>query len=222
MPIQIAIDGYSSCGKSTLAKALAKKLNFLYVDSGAMYRAVALYFLQKQIDPNKIEKIIPEIPFIKIEFRNHLIFLNGKNIENEIRDMKVANVVSLFARIKEIRDFLVHQQQEFSVQENVVMDGRDIGTAVFPNAQLKIFMTADPMIRAQRRYKELKEKNPENTSLNLEEIKKNLTERDFQDTTREISPLVKAENAIILDNSALNQEQQLELVLKELSARKLY
>ena len=208
--IVIAIDGYSSCGKSTLAKALAKELNFIYVDSGAMYRAVALYFLRNQIDPNNHNQVISALNNIHLNFHSRdyesHITLNDEEVSAEIRLMPVSETVSAVAAIKEVRREMVKQQQRMGRSKNIVMDGRDIGTAVFPNAPIKIFMTADPKIRAERRLKELLPKNPEIT---LEEIFENLAHRDYQDTTRLESPLVRAQDAIILDNTDLTQQEQL-------------
>ncbi len=208
--IVIAIDGYSSCGKSTLAKALAKELNFIYVDSGAMYRAVALYFLRNQIDPNNHTQVISALNNIHLNFHSRdyesHITLNDEEVSAEIRLMPVSETVSAVAAIKEVRREMVKQQQRMGRSKNIVMDGRDIGTAVFPNAPIKIFMTADPKIRAERRLKELLPKNPEIT---LEEIFENLAHRDYQDTTRLESPLVRAQDAIILDNTDLTQQEQL-------------
>lgn len=212
--IVVAIDGYSSCGKSTLAKALAKKLHFIYVDSGAMYRAVALYFLRNNIDVHNHEQIVEALKNIHLNFHSRdyqtHITLNGEEVSDEIRLMPVSEKVSEVSAIREVRKEMVKQQQRMGDSKNIVMDGRDIGTTVFPNAPLKIFMTADPKVRAERRYKEIFEKNPDIT---LEEIFENIAHRDYQDTTREESPLVRAEDAIILDNTNLTPEQQLEFAL---------
>lgn len=208
--IVVAIDGYSSCGKSTLAKALAKELDFVYVDSGAMYRAVALYFLRNNIDvkdhaaiANALDNI--HLNFNSRDFESH-ITLNDEEVSEEIRQMHVAEAVSTVAAIKEVRVAMVQQQQRMGGSKNIVMDGRDIGTVVFPDAQVKLFMTADPKVRAERRHKELLPKNPDIT---LEEVFDNLAHRDYQDTTREESPLVRAEDAIILDNTDLSPKEQL-------------
>lgn len=215
--IVIAIDGYSSCGKSTLAKALAKKLNYIYIDSGAMYRAVALYFLRTGINLNNHTQIINALLHIDIDFHSRdydsHVLLNGEEVSDEIRQMPVSNCVSEIAAIAEVREAMVKQQQKMGKQKHIVMDGRDIGTTVFPNAYLKLFMTADPKIRAERRYKELIDKG-ENVS--LENIFENIAHRDYQDTTRKISPLVRAHNAVILDNTNLNQEQQLAFAIAHL------
>ncbi|MDF2434111.1 MAG: CMP/dCMP kinase [Mucilaginibacter sp.] len=205
--IIVAIDGYSSCGKSTLAKALAKKLHFIYVDSGAMYRAVALYFLRNNIDLQNHEQIADALKNIHLNFHSRdyetHITLNNEEVSNEIRQMPVSESVSSVSAIKEVRKEMVKQQQRMGRSKNIVMDGRDIGTAVFPNATVKIFMTADPKIRAERRFKELHPKNPDIT---LEDVFENLAHRDYQDTTRSESPLRRAEDAIILDNTDLNQD----------------
>lgn len=213
--IIITIDGYSSCGKSTLAKQLAAKLNYLYIDSGAMYRAITLYFIQHRVDWADVFQVKTALDSIHLEFvHNQLtgqsdMFLNEENVEPMIREMVVAEKVSEVAAIKEVRDFAVAQQQKMGAGRGIVMDGRDIGTVVFPHAELKIFMTADPGIRVQRRFKELYAKNP---NITLHEVKENLELRDYIDSNREVSPLRKAEDAIILDNSNLTMEEQLDLV----------
>lgn len=208
--IVVAIDGYSSCGKSTLAKALAKELHFIYVDSGAMYRAVTLYFLRHNIDLDNHAQIADALHNIHLNFhtQNHKTFitLNEEDVSEEIRQMHVADKVSSVAAIKEVRAAMVRQQQRLGRSKNIIMDGRDIGTVVFPDAQVKLFMTADPKIRAERRYKELLPTNP---NITLEEVFDNLAHRDYQDTTREESPLTRAEDAIILDNTDLSQDEQL-------------
>jgi cytidylate kinase len=214
--IVVAIDGYSSCGKSTLAKALAKKLGFIYVDSGAMYRAVALYFLRNNIDSHnhdQIESALKEIHlnFHSRDYETH-ITLNGEEVSDEIRLMPVSEKVSEVSALREVRREMVKQQQRMGKSKNIVMDGRDIGTTVFPNASVKLFMTADPKVRAERRYKEIHPKNPHIT---LEEIFENLAHRDYADTTREESPLVRASDAIILDNTNLSPEQQLQFALNK-------
>jgi cytidylate kinase len=212
--ITIAIDGYSSCGKSTLAKQLAKKLGYSYIDSGAMYRAVALWCLENNAIENGVPdngKIIANLSNIKIEFRFHpeiqssQTYLNGRNIEKEIRGMAVSEVVSKISSIKEVRQKMVMLQRQFGEDKGVVMDGRDIGSIVFPNAELKLFMTADPVIRAKRRYDELKAKG---TEVSIEEIAENLRLRDYEDTTRKENPLIQAADAVVLDNSRLTPEQQ--------------
>ncbi|MBM3401836.1 MAG: (d)CMP kinase [Bacteroidetes bacterium] len=212
--IVIAIDGYSSCGKSTIAKALAEILHFIYIDTGAMYRVVTLYFLRNHIalhDSQSIEKALNNI-HINFEYKNNqtLVYLNDEDVSDEIRQMPVSERVSQVSAIKAVRTEMVRQQQRMGQSKNIIMDGRDIGTVVFPDATLKFFMTADPNIRAERRYKELIKKG-ENVS--LEEIYSNLAQRDYQDTNREESPLNKAADAIVLDNSNMDQEKQLQFVL---------
>jgi len=212
--IVVAIDGYSSCGKSTLAKALAKKLHFIYVDSGAMYRAVALYFLRNHIDLNNHEQITEALKNIHLNFHSRdyetHITLNDEEVSDEIRQMPVSDAVSSISAIREVRKEMVKQQQRMGKSKNIVMDGRDIGTAVFPDATVKIFMTADPKVRAERRYKELKDKYPEIT---LEDVFENLAHRDYQDTTRAESPLIRAADAIVLDNTNLTPVQQLQFAI---------
>lgn len=208
--ITVAIDGYSSCGKSTLAKALAKELHFVYVDSGAMYRAVALYFLRNNIDLTNHNQIVEALGNIHLNFHSRdyktHITLNDEEVSDEIRQMPVSENVSSVAAIREVRKEMVKQQQRMGRSKNIVMDGRDIGTAVFPDAAVKIFMTADPHIRAERRHKELLPTNP---GITLETIFESLAHRDYQDTTREESPLIRAEDAIILDNTDLTPSEQL-------------
>jgi len=212
--INIAIDGHSSCGKSTIAKALSKKLSYIYVDSGAMYRAVTLYALQhKLINNNQVDKaaLLKSLSELKIHFKmvkgiQHT-FLNGDDVENEIRSPEVSDHVSRIAKISEVRSFLVKQQKKMGVEKGVVMDGRDIGTVVFPGAEVKFFVTANVDVRAQRRFEEMNSKGFGNVS--LADIKRNLEERDFVDSHREVSPLIKASDAILLDTSFLSQEEQL-------------
>jgi len=217
----IAIDGFSSCGKSTVAKAIAKKLNFVFVDSGAMYRAVTLYFLRNAIDFTDTEAVITALANIHIDFIPNTdktqILLNGEDISDEIRQMEVSEKVSEVSAIKEVRHAMVAQQQQLGARRDIVMDGRDIGTTVFPDADLKIFMTADPLVRANRRFAELTAKGEQVT---LEEIQENLAHRDHIDSTREESPLRQAEDAIVLDNSSLSQDQQLDIVLDYYNKRK--
>lgn len=214
--IIITIDGWSSCGKSTLAKQLARKLGYVYVDSGAMYRAITLYFLRNNIDPASKKEIKTALKSINLEFiynpQSHIseIYLNGENVEYLIRDLIIAEKVSDVATLKEVREFAVAQQQKMGKAKGVVMDGRDIGTVVFPKAELKIFMTADNAIRVQRRFKELFDKNP---NITIEEVKNNLEMRDYIDSHREISPLRKAKDALELDNTNLTEEEQLEKAL---------
>ncbi|RZF61994.1 (d)CMP kinase [Sphingobacterium corticibacterium] len=217
----IAIDGFSSCGKSTVAKAVAKKLQFVFIDSGAMYRAVTLYFLRHHVNLDDTEKINAALEHIHIDFVPHAdkmcMLLNGEDVSEEIRQMHVSEKVSEVSAIKEVRQALVRQQQNLGKRRNIVMDGRDIGTTVFPDADLKIFMTASPDVRAERRLAELLAKGEE---VSMEEIKQNLAHRDHIDSTREESPLRQAEDAIVLDNSDLTQEEQLEIVLNEYEKKK--
>src|SRR5215203_1115069 len=202
--IIVTIDGWSSCGKSTLAKQLAKKLGYIYVDSGAMYRAITLYFLRNHVDWTDTKEVKKALKDITLEFHYNAasesseIYLNGENVEYVIRDLVVAEKVSEIAAIKEVREFAVAQQQQMGRRKGIVMDGRDIGTVVFPKAELKIFMTADNTVRVERRFHELYEKNP---NVTLEEVKANLEMRDYIDSHREISPLKKADDAIVLDNT---------------------
>lgn len=214
--IVVAIDGYSSCGKSTLAKALAKKLHFVYVDSGAMYRAVTLYFLRNLVDITSEKAVAEALENIHLDFHardyeTH-ITLNGEEVSDEIRDMKISELVSPVSALKKVRTEMVKQQQRMGKTANIVMDGRDIGTTVFPDASLKIFMTADPKVRAERRFKEMIAKGD---SISLEEVFENLAHRDFLDTTRTESPLKRAEDAIILDNTELTPEEQLSFALNQ-------
>ena len=218
--ITIAIDGFSSTGKSTLAKELAKHLGYVYVDTGAMYRAVAYFAMQKGFirkDFFDKESLIESLPDIKLVFKFNSdlgfaeMYLNGINIEKEIRTIEVSNFVSLVAEISEVRSKLVEQQQEMGKNKGIVMDGRDIGTIVFPDADLKIFMTASPMTRAERRFKELQKKGD---NVTFDEVLKNVEERDYIDTHRDDSPLVKASDAIEFDNSNVTKQEQFEKVLK--------
>lgn len=215
--IIITIDGWSSCGKSTVAKQLAREMGYTYIDSGAMYRAITLYFLRNHTDWTDTLEVNAALKTIVLEFRpNHKtgqseMYLNGENVEYVIRDLVVAEKVSEVAAIKEVREFAVAQQQLMGKNKGIVMDGRDIGTVVFPHAELKIFMTADNAIRVQRRFKELYEKNP---NITIEEVKTNLETRDYIDSHREISPLRKAPDAIELDNSNIGIKEQLEKVIR--------
>ena len=213
--IIIAIDGFSSTGKSTVAKQLAKKLNYIYVDTGAMYRAVAYFALENECIGEgffKEEALIGSLEYINITFKFNEtlgfaeVYLNGKNIESDIRTLKVSKYVSPVATLSEVRSKLVEQQQLMGKDKGIVMDGRDIGTVVFPEAELKIFMTASAETRATRRYKELLERGHD---LSYEDVLENVTTRDHIDSTREDSPLVKAEDAIEIDNSYLTIEEQL-------------
>ena len=217
--IIIAIDGYSSCGKSTAAKEIAKKLNYVFIDSGAMYRAVTLFCLRNGLVaggtvnltklPEKLESVHITFAFNPATAHND-IFLNGENVETEIRQLAVAQNVSQIAAIADVRRLMVAQQQEMGRTKGIVMDGRDIGTVVFPEAELKIFMTADAKIRAQRRYDEMIAKNEK---VDFQEILKNITDRDRFDETRDESPLRRAEDAIVLDNSHMTREEQFEWIL---------
>jgi CMP/dCMP kinase len=216
--ITIAIDGYSACGKSTLARDLAKKLSFIFIDSGAMYRGVALYCLQNNLfdaesNPKQVE-IIQALKNITLSFQltndENCLLLNGKNVEELIRGAEVAAVVSKVATIKEVRMKLVYEQQKMGANGGIVMEGRDIGSVVFPNAELKLFITASQEIRAQRRYLELKSKGIE---AKIETISSNLAERDLMDSSRKESPLIQVEDAIVMDNSKLTREEQLDSVL---------
>jgi len=211
--IIIAIDGYSACGKSTLAKDLGKKLGYGYIDTGAMYRAVTLYFLQNEIafdDAKAIAKALSEITieFVNVKGKNRTI-LNGNDVEEEIRKMYVSNKVSPVATISAVRRSMVLQQQQMGKKKGVILDGRDIGTVVFPAAELKLFLTASPKIRTKRRFEELKAKGQDAA---FEEIKTNLLERDHIDSNRADSPLKQAEDAVVIDNSNLSKKEQLAMV----------
>jgi len=212
--IIITIDGWSSTGKSTLAKQLARELKYKYIDSGAMYRAITLYFLRNHVDWTQPESVQKALGHIVLEFvSNHKsgqteMWLNGENVEYVIRDLVIAEKVSEVAAIKAVREFAVAQQQAMGKEKGIVMDGRDIGTTVFPDAELKIFMTADEAVRVKRRFKELFEKNP---NVTREEVKHNLEMRDYIDSHREVSPLRKADDAVVLDNSHLTMKEQLEM-----------
>lgn len=215
--IIITIDGYSSCGKSTLAKALASELNYVFLDSGAMYRAITLYFLRNHIDWNKPAEVIPALQNISLEFlwNNESncceMYLNDENVEWLIRDLIVAESVSEVAAVREVREFAVAAQRKMGKGKGIVMDGRDIGTTVFPKAELKIFLTADPSVRVERRFKEMYEKNP---NITIDEVKSNLEMRDYIDSNREFSPLRKAKDAITIDNSRMTAKEAVKLVLK--------
>lgn len=220
--IIIAIDGYSSCGKSTLARSLAHLLGYSYIDSGAMYRAITLYFLRNQVDYSDHDEVLANIANINLSFlvneqtKQSEIHLNEENVEPYIRDMIVSEKVSEVAAIKEVRSFAVAQQKKMGKKKGIVMDGRDIGTTVFPDAELKVFMTADPEVRVMRRFKEMYESNPHIT---LDEVKHNLELRDYIDSNREESPLRRAEDALLLDNSNLSREEQLDLVAEWVKER---
>lgn len=223
--IIVAIDGHSSCGKSTIAKELAKQVQYIYVDTGAMYRAVTLYSLNNKLwagsQPDE-EALIRHLEEISISFKLNdqgvpETYLNGELVEREIREMKVSNHVSPISTIPAVREMLVRQQQEMGREGGIVMDGRDIGTTVFPEAQLKFFVTARPDVRAERRLKELREKG--NDTITFEEVLKNLEERDYIDSHREVSPLRQASDAIVLDNSDMTREEQNTWVLARFRER---
>lgn len=220
--IIIAIDGYSSCGKSTLAKELATRLGYNYIDSGAMYRAITLYFLRNQVNFTDATAVHEALGNINLSFefneeeQRSNIHLNDEDVEPYIRDMIVSEKVSEVAAIKEVRTFAVKQQQEMGLKKGIVMDGRDIGTTVFPDAELKLFMTAAPEVRVMRRFKEMFAVNPH---INVEDVRHNLELRDYIDSNREESPLRKADDAIVLDNSLLTREEQLEKVLEWVKER---
>ena len=209
--IIIAIDGYSSCGKSTFAKAVAARLGYLFIDTGAMYRAVTLYAMRHGIADNPAA-VVAALPQMRIEFRFNPasgrsdVYLNGENVEAEIRRIDVSNRVSAVSGIPEVREKLVAMQQEMGRAKGVVMDGRDIGTVVFPEAELKIFMTADPKVRAERRYKEQVAKGE---PVSMEEVERNIRDRDRQDESRAVSPLRRAEDAVVLDNSSMSLAEQM-------------
>ena len=214
MGISIAIDGFSSCGKSTLAKAMAESLQFLFVDSGAMYRAVTYYFLKNEVPIHQPKVVLNALENIHITLEpspnGNVTLLNGKDISIDIRDMAVAEMVSKVAAISSVRTAMVEQQRQMSLHNNLIMDGRDIGTVVFPKAILKIFLTADIEVRVNRRYLDLISKN---AIVSLPEIRRNLFLRDYIDSTRTDSPLLRAEDAIVLNNSNLSREEQLEICL---------
>ncbi len=221
----IAIDGYSSCGKSTFAKAIAREMNYIYIDSGAMYRAVTLYCLRKGYiggDDLNINGILGDLHDIHIGFvynpdiLEYETYLNSENVEQEIRGVEVSSYVSRISQIYEVRAHMVELQRQIGVFKGIVMDGRDIGTVVFPDAELKIFMTATVDIRARRRFDELKGKNMD---VGFEEIKRNIIARDIADENRDISPLRRAEDALVLDNSRMTVDKQMEWVRKIIEAR---
>jgi cytidylate kinase len=220
--IIITIDGFSSCGKSTLAKALAQHLNYVYIDSGAMYRAITLFFLRNHVNWGNDAEVQAALTDVQLEFRfnperlQSEMHLNGENVEYVIRDLVVAEKVSEVAALKWVREFAVAAQRSMGQQKGIVMDGRDIGTTVFPEAELKLFMTADTAIRVGRRFRELVDKDP---SVTLEDVMANLEMRDYIDSHREISPLRKADDAIVLDNTNISPEEQLEFAIN--AARKL-
>ncbi|MEX0967435.1 MAG: (d)CMP kinase [Bacteroidia bacterium] len=221
--ITIAIDGYSSCGKSTLARELALELGYTYIDTGAMYRAITLFFLRNKINIHDTDAVVAALSKISIEFRreegseNQLICLNGKIVEDEIRQMEVTRNVSPVSALKPVRDAMVKQQQQMGAKKGIVMDGRDIGTVVFPDAELKLFMMADEEVRINRRYQELLDRGQKITE---EEVQRNLLSRDYIDSHREESPLRQADDAVVINNTDLSREQQLELALALVKDRK--
>ena len=217
--LTIAIDGYSSCGKSTLAKEIAQEMNYVYVDSGAMYRAVTLHMLNKGILKDGAfitDQVVRELDNVEIRFKfdssagRSETYLNGENVEKDIRTLAISKQVSAISAIPQVREKLVFIQQELGAKGGVIMDGRDIGTVVFPNAEVKLFMVAENDIRAQRRFLELKNKGE---VLSIEDVRKSIARRDYLDMNREISPLRKAEDAIEIDNSELTEEEQLALAI---------
>ena len=217
--IIIAIDGFSSCGKSTMAKALARNIGYLYFDSGAMYRAVALYCMQNsliiedEIDTESLRKRIKEINItfkVDSESKNSITYLNGINVEHEIRSLEVSRYVSRIAALDFVREEMVDRQREMGKAKGIVMDGRDIGTTVFPNAEMKVFVTASAEVRAQRRYDELTARGDK---ADFNEILENVLQRDHIDQTREVSPLKKADDALLLDNSNLTREEQMDWLI---------
>jgi cytidylate kinase len=220
--IIIAIDGYSACGKSTTAKMVASRLGYIYIDSGAMYRAVTLYFCDNHISSTNQYQVSQALANIHIQFvhnpktEKNETYLNGSNVEEEIRKMYISQKVSEVSAVPEVRKAMVYQQQQMGKKRGLVMDGRDIGTCVFPDAELKIFMTADIMVRAQRRQEELLEKNE---LIDIEEIIKNLQMRDHLDTTRKESPLRMADDAYLLDNTAITIDEQIEFVINLANSR---
>lgn len=223
----IAIDGYSSCGKSTVAKDLAKLLNIIFIDSGAMYRCVTLYALQNEILHNGLineDLLIESLDDIKITFKfdiqsqTNQTYLNGNLVENEIRGYEVSNNVSQISAIGFVRKKMVELQQAMGQTDSIVMDGRDIGTVVFPHANLKLFMTASPIIRVQRRFKEYQEKN---IDISFDEVMENVKKRDYMDENRRESPLKKADDALVLDNSDMSKQEQLDFIVNQLKVRNL-
>ncbi len=220
--IIVAIDGYSSCGKSTIAKQLASYTGYRYIDTGAMYRAVAFYALQHRLtDDAQVIAALPDIHinFLRQDDGTQHTWLNGEDIEKAIRTLEVGNRASQVSQIKEVRQFLVEQQQAMGKDKGIVMDGRDIGTVVFPQAELKLFLTASPEVRAQRRFKELQDKNPDDKTLRYEDVLRDVNDRDYRDTHRTESPLRQAEDAVVVDNSNLTPDQQSALVCNLLNER---
>jgi cytidylate kinase len=219
--IIIAIDGFSSCGKSTIAKELARKLQYIFIDSGAMYRAIALYFIEKDIELSNTNEVENALKSIQLAFKTEKdsniqkIYLNENDVTSRIREMDIANMVSLVARNKAVREFATTQQRAMGATKGIVMDGRDIGTTVFPNAELKIFVTASIDVRVKRRLLEL---SANNNNITYEEVKQNLEFRDYTDQNREISPLRKAADAKLLDNTNLTPDQQMSIVINWVEA----
>ena len=220
--IIITIDGWSSCGKSTLARQLARELGYVYIDSGAMYRSITLFFLRNNIDWHDTEKVVEALQEVEMHFEfneksmQSEIYLNDENVEYLIRDLIIAEKVSEVSALAAVRSFAVKKQKKMGEEKGIVMDGRDIGTTVFPDAELKIFMTADIAIRVERRFREMFEKNP---NITLDEVKSNLEMRDYIDSNREVSPLRKAKDAVLLDNTFIGIEQQLNFALKLVKQR---
>lgn len=216
-PIIVTIDGWSSCGKSTLARQMARRLGYIYIDSGAMYRAITLFFLRNHVDWTDAEAVREALGRIELAFvwnpqlEQAEMHLNGENVEYVIRDLVVAEKVSEIAAIAEVRHFAVEQQRRMGRQRGIVMDGRDIGTVVFPDAELKIFMTADMAVRVERRFREMYAKNP---NLGIEEVRDNLELRDYIDSHRDVSPLRKADDALVIDNTDIGPEEQLRIALR--------
>lgn len=220
--IIVSIDGYSSCGKSTIAKQLASYAGYRYIDTGAMYRAVAFYALQHRLtDDAQVVAALPDIHinFLRQDDGTQHTWLNGEDIEKAIRTLEVGNRASQVSQIKEVRQFLAEQQQAMGKDKGIVMDGRDIGTVVFPQAELKLFLTASPEVRAQRRFKELQDKNPDDKTLRYEDVLRDVNDRDYRDTHRTESPLRQAEDAVVVDNSNLTPDQQSALVCNLLNER---
>ena len=217
--IIVAIDGYSSCGKSTIAKALAKHAGYTYVDTGAMYRATALYAKRAGV-AEALEEIIPQLKNIEISFiqtpNGQHVTLNGEDVEAYIRTLEIGNLASQISTIKEVRAFLVAQQQAMGEKKGIVMDGRDIGTVVFPNAELKLFLTASPEVRAERRFKELQAKGEDPV---FEDVLRDTNDRDYRDTHRAESPLRQADDALVVDNSHMTQEEQMEHIINVFNER---
>lgn len=221
--IIVAVDGYSSCGKSTIAKQLARKVGYRYIDTGAMYRAVALYALQHGLLTD--QQVVEALPLIRIDFSiqadgSQHTLLNGQDVETAIRTLDVGNRASQVSVIKEVRQFLVRQQQAMGKEKGIVMDGRDIGTVVFPAAELKLFLTASPEVRAHRRYQELLEKqNTDAADISFEAVLQDVNDRDYRDTHRQESPLRQAEDAVVIDNSQLTKDEQMEHVYRLFAQR---